>query len=487
MDATADEIGNAARAAQAAAHQFARTSAQERAAFLRRIADELLALGDSLLNRTASETGLPRPRLESERARTMNQLKMFAELVEEGSWVDARIDHALPERRPTPRPDIRRMLHAVGPVAVFGASNFPLAFSVPGGDTASALAAGCTVVVKAHPAHPGTAELAARAIIAAAAATGMPDGVFSLLNGVSPAAALSLVGHDAIEAAAFTGSFRAGRALHDVAALRSRPIAVFAEMGSANPVFILPGAVAERGAEIVRGLFESVTLGVGQFCTSPGLTFVIGDRLPGLDSLFSDAAAGAMTHSAVKTSYDANVSAALRAGASLLAQARSNQASHLDAEGRPALLATNLANWSANPRLGDEIYGPATLLVCCASAAELLAAARSLHGHLTATVHATAADLAEHATLLDVLRSKAGRLVLNGFPTGVEVCAAIHHGGPYPAAIDPRFTSVGTAAILRFARPVCYQGFPDSTLPAELQESNPRGILRWVDGQATRS
>jgi NADP-dependent aldehyde dehydrogenase len=474
-------------AALAAARPFARTLPRERAAFLRRVADELLALGDVLLNRAAIETALPAPRLESERARTTNQLRLFADLVEEGSWVDARIDHALPDRQPASRPDIRRMLHALGPVAVFGASNFPLAFSVAGGDTAAALAAGCPVVVKAHPAHPGTAELAGRAIVVAAQATAMPEGVFSLVNGVSTLVAEALVGHDAIEAVAFTGSLRAGRALYDVASQRPRPIAVFAEMGSANPVFILPGALAARGAEIARGLFASVTLGVGQFCTSPGLAFVMGDGLPELAPLFASATAGAMTHSGVTTNYRASLQAALATGARLLAEAGAGESTHPDTEGRPTLLATDLATWNANPRLGDEIYGPATLVVSCSSPGELLATARSLHGHLTATLHATEADLAEHAELLEVLRSKVGRLIVNGFPTGVEVCAAMHHGGPFPATTDPRFTSVGTTAILRFARPVCYQGFPDAALPAELQDSNPRGILRWVDGKATRS
>ncbi len=486
LEATPTEVDAAAVAAAAAAARYGRTPPEARARFLARIAKELLGLGDAWLERAGLETGLPRSRLESERDRTLNQFRMFADLVAEGSWVDARIDHALPERQPIPRPDLRRMLHPLGPVAAFGASNFPLAFSAAGGDTASALAAGCPVVVKGHPAHPGTSELATQAILAAATATGMPEGVLSLVQGASTGVGEGLVTHDAIEAVAFTGSLRAGRALHDLAAGRPRPITVFAEMGSANPVFILPGALAARGTEIAQGLFTSVTLGVGQFCTNPGLAFFVGDELPGLAPLFAASTAGPMTHAGVRARYDAEVAEVLTAGARLLARGEPNPTLDQGGAARPALLATDFPTWRAAPRLGEEIYGPTTLVVRCQSPTDFLAAARSLRGHLTATVHATEADLVEHAELLELLRAKVGRLVLNGFPTGVEVCAAMNHAGPYPACTDPRHTSVGTAAILRFVRAVCYQGFPDAALPEELQESNPRGIWRLVDGRAGR-
>lgn len=483
MDATQAEVDAAALAAAESAGRFGRTGPEARAGFLRTIAEELVGLGDAWLDRAGIETGLPRGRLESERSRTANQMRMFADLVEEGSWVDARIDHALPDRQPLPRPDIRRMLHPLGPVAVLGASNFPLAFSVAGGDTASALAAGCPVVVKAHPSHPGTSELAARAILTAAATAGMPEGTFSLLHGASPRVGESLVTHDSIEAVAFTGSLRGGRALHDAASRRPRPIVVFAEMGSANPVFILPGALATRGREIAQGLFASVTQGVGQFCTKPGLTFIVGDEVPGLAALFATSTAGPMTHGAVKARYDAEIDEAQDLGVSLLARGESDATLDGSSAARPTLLATDFPTWQATQRLGDEIYGPSTLIVQCRTPSDFLAAARSLHGHLTATLNATPGDLAENAQLIDVLRGKVGRLILNGFPTGVEVCAAMNHGGPYPASTDPRYTSVGTAAIQRFIRPVCYQGFPDVALPEELQEANPRGIWRLVDGR----
>jgi NADP-dependent aldehyde dehydrogenase len=405
--------------------------------------------------------------------------------------VDARIDLALPDREPVPKPDLRRLLVPIGPVAVFGASNFPLAFSVAGGDTVSALAAGCPVVVKAHPAHPGTSELAARAILAAAAETGMPDGVLSMVHGPSPAVGQALVAHPAIQAVGFTGSFRGGRALLYAAARRPQPIPVFAEMGSANPVFVLPDALATRGEEIAKALAASVTLGCGQFCTNPGLTFVAPSGAAAgfvarLGALLADSPAGTMAHAGIKDAYDAELETVAAIPGVSVAFRAAGRGPNAATEAQPALLLADAPVFAAHDRLGEEIYGPVTLAVRCSSKEELIAAARRLHGHLTATVHATARDLADFPELLPVLARKAGRVVLNGVPTGVEVTHAMHHGGPWPATTDPRATSVGTAAILRFARPVSFQDVPSALLPEELRDANPRGIWRLVDGRLTK-
>jgi len=484
------EIDAAARASERAFDSYAALPPGRRAEFLRAIAQQLLALGDRLLERATAETALPAARLENERARTVGQILLFAEWIEEGSWVEARIDRALPDRKPQPRPDLRRMLVPLGPVAVFGASNFPLAFSVAGGDTISALAAGCPVVVKAHPAHPGVSELSASAIRTALRETRMPEGVFSMVQGPSAEVGITLVTHPLIKAGAFTGSLTAGRTLFDAAALRPEPIPVYSEMGSANPMFVLPEALAQRGEAIARGLAASVTLGSGQFCTNPGLAFFMDSPaaetfLQRTGELLGASPPGTMVHSGIKAAYDRELeSIAALPGVAVAARARG--VGHSDSEACAALLTTDAGTWSDNPRLGSEIYGPATVAVRCASRTELLRIARSLHGHLTATVHGTEKDLSDFGDLVTVLRRKAGRLVFNGFPTGVEVCHAMQHGGPYPATTDSRSTSVGTAAITRFARPVCYQDFPAAALPEELKNENPRGIWRLVDGSFTR-
>ncbi len=489
-EATDGEIDAACEGAARAAAPYAGLAPERRAAFLEAAADAILELGEALVERTAAETALPPPRLEAERARTVGQLRLFAEVVREGSWLEARIDPALPARRP-PRPDLRRMLVPLGPVAVFGASNFPLAFSVAGGDTASALAAGCPVVVKAHPAHPGTSELVASALLAAAARAEMPDGVVSLLHGASTRVGERLVAHPAIRAVAFTGSHRGGRALFDLAARRPAPIPVYAEMGSANPVFILPRALAERGEAIAEGLAESVLRGAGQFCTNPGLTVLqsgaASERFLGkVGEVFDRSATGTMVHPGIAAGYEAALAeVAAIPGVSTLVRA-SAAGPWLQTDARAALLRASGATWSAHPRLGGEIYGPATLAVVCGDREELLAVARGLEGHLTATVHGTAEELFEYADLVAILLDKVGRLIFNGFPTGVEVGHAMQHGGPYPATTDSRSTSVGTAAIARFGRPVCWQDFPDSALPPELQDGNPRRIWRLVDGAPKR-
>ncbi|HEY1252589.1 MAG TPA: aldehyde dehydrogenase (NADP(+)) [Thermoanaerobaculia bacterium] len=491
FDASVGEIDAAARSADRAFEPYAALHAIRRAEFLRAIAQQILALGDRLLERAGAETGLPPSRLESERARTVSQILLFATLLEEGSWVEARIDRALPDRKPQPRPDLRRLLVPLGPVAVFGASNFPLAFSVAGGDTVSALAAGCPVVVKAHPAHPGTSELAALAIRTAARETRMPDGVFSMVQGAAPEIGITLVTHPLIRAAGFTGSLRAGRTLFDAGAMRPEPIPVYAEMGSSNPIFLLPGALEARGPAIATGLAASVTLGAGQFCTNPGLAVLVDSPssnglLQSVGELLGGAPAGTMVHAGIKTAYDEEIAKVARiAGVSIAARSE-RPGVFAETQAHPALMVTDVATYRDNPRLAGEIYGPATLAVRCASRPEMLQLARALHGQLTATIHAAGRDLEDFAELVAILRRKAGRLVFNGFPTGVEVCHAMHHGGPYPATTDSRATSVGTAAIHRFARPVCWQDAPQAALPEELQDANPRGIWRLVDGALTK-
>ena len=491
VDATESEIDRACSAAAAAAPAFAERPADDRAAFLEAIADEIEGLGDALIERTAAETALPLARLQGERGRTCAQLRMFGALVREGSWVDARIDHADPDRSPLPKPDVRRMLVPLGPVAVFGASNFPLAFSVAGGDTASALAAGCPVVVKGHPAHPGASELAGEAIASAARRTGQPAGVFSLLHGVGSAVGLGIVGHPAVTAVGFTGSFSGGKALFDVAVRREPPIPVFAEMGSANPVFSLPGALASRAESIAEGLAQSVTLGAGQFCTNPGIAVALESDATGafvkrLASLLGEAPAGTSVHEGIAKAYEAALVEVASLPGVVVATRSQGAGPNAATSVQPALLVTDGQSFVSHARLGAEVFGPATIAVRCASKDELLGVAESLRGHLTATLHATREDLESHRDLVGVLQRKVGRLVLDGYPTGVEVCAAMHHGGPWPATTDVRATSVGTAAILRFARPICFQGFPSEALPPELRDDNPRGIWRTVDGTLTR-
>ena len=482
-------VDRALVAAEAAFPACARTSPADRARLLRGIADRITALGPALLERAHQETALPPARLESERGRTVGQLRMFAALLEEGSWVEAIIDRGDPLRAPAPKPDLRRMLVPLGPVAVFAASNFPLAFSVAGGDTASALAAGCPVVCKAHPAHPGTAELVARAIGAAARGAGRPAGVFSLLHGWSHDVGLAMVRHPLTRAVGFTGSLRAGRALFDAAAVRPEPILVYAEMGSVNPVFLLPSALAHRAEAIAEGLAQSITLGVGQFCTNPGVVLAI--RGEGFDRLrlalagrIGTAGAGVMLYDRLSRSYAAGLARAQGRGATPLAAVAPDAG---PTRAGPALLATDAAAFLADARLREEIFGPASLLVTAADGAELLRVAEALEGQLTASIHGTEADLLAHAPLVEVLRRKAGRLIFNGFPTGVEVGHAMQHGGPYPASTDARSTSVGATAILRFVRPVCYQDFPDAALPPALRNRNALGIWRRVNGELTKA
>jgi len=490
-EASDEEVERAMSAAAEAFADFRERSPEERARFLAAIADEIEALGDTLIERTSAETGLPAARITMERGRTCGQLRLFAKVVREGSWVDARIDTALPDREPLPRPDIRRMLKALGPVVVFGSSNFPLAFSTAGGDTASAFAAGCTVVVKAHRAHPGTGELVGGAINRAAKKCGLPAGVFSMIHGGGSTVGVAMVRHPAAAAVGFTGSHAAGRALFDAAAARPHPIPVFAEMSSLNPVFLLPDAVGTRGAAIAEGLLGSFTLGVGQFCTKPGLIFalrgnVTDDFVAVLAKHVAAAPCGTMLTSDIRESFEANRSRVTSVGGVSPVAVASATAEPDRTEAQPSVALTSARQFLTQPELATEAFGPFTLLVVAEDMDQMIACARAMDGQLTATVHATDADLATAGALLAAAEQLAGRIIINGYPTGVEVCPSMNHGGPYPATTDVRYTSVGTAAMLRFARPVCYQNFADDILPRELKDANPGRIQRLVNGELTR-
>ena len=490
--ATLQELNRAAQLAAEAFPRYSQTTGKARAAFLRRIADGFEAHRDELAQRAHLETALPLPRLTGEVTRTANQFRLFASVVEEGSWVQARIDPALPDRQPLPRPDLRAMLRPLGPVAVFGASNFPLAFSVGGGDTASALAAGCPVIVKAHAAHPGTGEIAGRIIADAVAAESLPPGTFSMLFGAGVEIGAALVKHPVIRAVGFTGSLRAGRALMDAAAARPEPIPCFTEMSSANPVFVLPGALRKGPAALAQGLFGSFTLGAGQFCTKPGAIFLAESPQAlkfreELELLVKQSQPFTLLTGGIAREYDrasiarASETSAIESQASVEVE-DGTQPFHAQAR----LFTTTLDKLSSQPDLADEIFGPDTLIVRCGNTDDYLSAARALGGHLTATVLGDEEDLAANRELIQILEQKAGRVIFNGFPTGVEVTHAMVHGGPYPATSDPRFTSVGSLAIYRFARPVCFQNFPEAMLPPELQDANPLGIQRLRDGKPER-
>jgi 2,5-dioxopentanoate dehydrogenase len=490
FSAAPDEVDRAASLAHEAFATYERVSARDRGAFLRAIAANIESIIEELVERAEQETALPKARLQGETARTCGQLRLFADVVEEGSWVQARIDRGRPDRKPAPKPDIRSMLRPLGPVVVFGASNFPLAFSVAGGDTASALAAGNPVIFKGHPAHPGTSELVGHAVREAVRQCKLPEGVFSLLFDGGNRVGTALIKHPLVKAAGFTGSRVAGRILMDLAAARPEPIPVFAEMSSTNPVFILPGALRERVDNIAAALYASFTLGAGQFCTKPGLVFLpavaeASAFVRRLRESVNDSGTFHLLTSGIQSSYSTAINAR-----------RTNTSVRLLAEKQPsatggefgagaALFETDVQTFLSDETLAAEIFGPATLLVRHSNREEVLEAARKLEGHLTATIHGTDRDLEEFRDLVAILTRKVGRLVFNGFPTGVEVCHAMVHGGPYPATSDGRSTSVGSQAIFRFCRPVCYQGFPQTALPEELKDANPMHIWRLVDGEMT--
>ena len=484
---TSADVDRACSLADRDVDAFRSAPLETRAQLLEAIAQGLMDLGDVLVESAMQESGLPRPRIEGERGRTCGQLRLFASLVREGRWLNLTVDTALPERKPLPRPDLRSRRIPVGPVAVFGASNFPLAFSVAGGDTASALAAGCPVIAKSHPSHLGTSELAGRVIQQAVAACGLPEGVFSLLVGVGNELGGALVRHPAIQAVAFTGSRRGGQALVALAAARPQPIPVFAEMSSINPVFLLPAALEHRGSAIAAGLVASATLGVGQFCTKPGLVFGVDG--PAFQQ-FAAAAGAAIQTASANVMLNEGIQQAYAHGVGALGNAPGVQKlgeGAASAEGtctaQPVLFHTSASAFLADPRLEEEVFGPAALVIGCTDEAEMLAVARRLDGQLTATLHLDAEDHTLAAQLLPVLERKAGRIVLNGFPTGVEVSYAMVHGGPSPSTSDSRATSVGAMAIDRFLRPVCYQDLPDGLLPQELRDEQLRSRVHLVDGK----
>ena len=484
--ASLQDADDALQGATKAFQNYKNINKDKKAAFLRAIADEISALGEALVSRASEESGLPVARLTGELGRTTGQLRMFANLVEEGSWVNAIIDVALPERKPLPRADIRRMLVPLGPVVVFGASNFPLAFSVAGGDTASALAAGCPVVVKAHPAHLGTSALVGKAIQKAVEKTGVPAGVFSLLYDQGHDVGAYLVKHPNTHAVAFTGSFKGGKALIQLSQQREVPIPVFAEMGSINPIVLLPEALNNRGQALARQCAASIALGAGQFCTNPGLMLAI--KSPSLHVFKAELAnailetpSATMLTPGICENYSGLSTAVLKAnGVRIIAESPLvNQ--ELQSQSIARVAEVSAADFLTNKQLQEEIFGPYSLLVVADDQAELNTVVDALEGQLTATIMAEKQDLAEFPEFIDKLTGKTGRIILNGVPTGVEVSAAMQHGGPYPATNDSRFTSVGSTAVYRFVRPLAWQDWDDELLPDALKAGNPLGIYRLLD------
>ncbi len=490
-DATAEHAHDALLSADAAFDTLRSAPPADRAAFLETLAEEILALGDTLLERAHQETALPMARLTGERGRAVNQCKMFASLLREGSWLQASIDRALPDRQPLPKPDVRKVQVPIGPVVVFGASNFPFAIGVIGTDTVCALAAGCPVVVKGHPAHPGTCELLARAVYSALLKHSLPAGCFSLLHGRGNDIGLTLVKHPLTQAVAFTGSLRGGRALFDAAAARPQPIPVYAEMGSVNPVFLLPGALKERGEKIAEAYLQSVNMGVGQFCTNPAVVLGLGGpELEAFALKAGELALGVppatMLHRGIAEAYEAGSAVWHTIGGLQMIGRSGADPDHAASQAACRIFKTTLDVLENHEELRREVFGPCSIITECSDLDSLLRFAGSLEGQLTASLHGTEQDLHDFALLVRVLERKVGRIIFNGFGTGIEPCPSMHHGGPYPAATHSFFTSIGTDSIYRFVRPVCYQGFPDSELPPALQNANPTGAMRLVDGNLTR-
>ena len=471
-DATNAEINEAVVAAQAAFFELQKVSGEKLGNLLDAIATKIEAAGDILLDRAHAETALPMMRLQGERGRTCNQMRMFAQMARDGSWRQPRIDVGDPNRKP-PKPDVRTLLYGIGPVSVFGASNFPLAIGVVGTDTVCALAAGCPVIVKAHPAHPGTCEILGEIVSAAIADAGLPAGSFSMLQSNSNESGAEFVRHPGICAVAFTGSLSGGRALYDIACSRPNPIPFYAEMGSSNPVFLLPGALAERSEKIAEGYVQSVTMGVGQFCTNPAV--VLGCESESLESFISATSEAAsnyapqtMLHPGIHKAYE---SGRQRLGATDGVTQVAVSDSGADNNAHQAVCAIYSADFSVLDSADEleEIFGPTSTIYKCQSRDQMIKFASGLDGHLTATIHGTEQDLLDHADLVNILQHKVGRIVFNGFPTGIDVCNAMHHGGPYPAATHSFYTSIGHHSIYRFTKPVCFQGFPESMLPEQLK------------------
>lgn len=488
-EATTEEIDEAVSLASQAFKEFRSMSGKRKSDFLNAIADEIMALDDELISTYCSETGLPEGRAKGERGRTVFQLRSFADLVAQGDWVEASIDTAIVDRTPAPKPDLRKMNIPLGPVVVFGASNFPLAYSTAGGDTAAALAAGCPVIVKSHPMHAGTGELVASAISKAADKTGMPNGVFSNLNSSGIEVGVQLVEHPEVKAVGFTGSIRGGRALLDIASKREEPIPVFAEMGSINPVVILPEALKERGDDLAKTYAGSITLGTGQFCTNPGL--ILGIKSDALsefvNSLGKEILAkepAVMLHPNIHGAYDKNKKNAL-------SQSEINIVADYDTDvqtnfAQQAVLTVDGSTFLKNPTLHQEVFGPFSMVVQCDNVEELETIISNLEGQLTGTLIGEQGEANNYPNLVSALQNRVGRLIYNGVPTGVEVCPSMVHGGPYPASTDSRFTAVGINSIKRWVRPFSYQDWPNDLLPDELKNENPLNLLRLVNGSQTK-
>ena len=481
-----EQVNQAAEAAWQAFDIYRQIDPARRASFLETIADEILALGDTLVQRAMAESGLPQARIEGERGRTMGQLRMFADVVRAGKYLDVRIDPAMPDRAPLPRSDLRLQYIPLGPVAVFGASNFPLAFSVAGGDTASALAAGCPVIVKAHSAHPGTAELVGRAITAAIKKTGMPAGVFSLIYRSGREVGAALVEHPSIKAVGFTGSRSGGVALMNIAAARKEPIPVYAEMSSINPVFLMPNKLATQAETIAKGFVGSLVMGAGQFCTNPGLVVTLNGE--GTDAFVNTVMSEIQSHGS-QTMLTPGIYQAYCQGVAKLAD---NTSVELVGKGhdsdapnqcQPHVFKTSAEAFLADTSMEDEVFGSTSLVIQCQNLNEYNAVAEHLEGQLTATIQMTDEDVEAVRSLLPILERKVGRILCNAYPTGVEVCHAMVHGGPFPATSDSRTTSVGSAAIDRFVRPVCYQDLPAGLQPAAIQDANPLNVPQLLDGK----
>jgi alpha-ketoglutaric semialdehyde dehydrogenase len=487
--ATPEEVNRAMDLAARDFYEYARIPAPQRAGFLMAITEEIMALGEELLERAHLETGLPMARLQGERARTINQLTQFADLIREGSWVDACIDTAIPDRTPAPKPDIRKMSVPIGPVIVFGSSNFPFAYSVAGVDTGPALAAGNPVIVKAHAAHPGVSDLTAQAIVTAARKTGMPEGVFSMLYDDGFEVGSALVKHPFSKAVGFTGSFKGGMALYNMAQLREEPIPVFTEMGSVNPVVILPDYLKNQGVQLAKTLAGSVTVGAGQFCTNPGLVFVT--QSEGLDEFeenykkgISDIPPATMLTAGICKSYFQRRDDAM-SQEHVTELAISDLKSSDQNQSQAAIARVTGTDFIQNPKLHEEVFGPFSLLIVCKDTDELLAAVSHLKGQLTASLMADEQEALHYPALIQKLMLICGRFIMNGVPTGVEVCPSMHHGGPFPATTDSHYTSVGRHSILRFIRPQSYQDWPDQLLPLELKNDNPLKINRLVNNEMT--
>ena len=475
---------------QGAFHVYSYIDKDKRALFLDEIANEIINLGDGLIERCCLETGLPEARIIGERDRTVFQLNMFGSLVRDGSWLEASIDPAKPERQPIPKPDIRRMLIPIGPVVVFAASNFPLAFSTAGGDTASALAAGNPVIVKAHSSHPGTSTLIASAIIKAAKNCEMPDGVFSMLYGSGRIIGQALIKHPSVKAAGFTGSRTAGRILFDIASQRDEPIPFFAEMGSINPTIILPEAMKNMPEKIANLLAGSINLGAGQFCTNPGLLLMMKsdgyDRfIDELNNTISLSEPAVMLNENIYNSYETNKRSLLNEpNVNLIAKSKNIKSD--PNIGIPTLASVDAITFLKNDNLSDEIFGPFSLIVQCSNKDELKMVIEKMEGQLTATIFSEPSEISDFKLIIDTLKHRVGRIIYNGVPTGVEVCESMQHGGPYPASSDSRFTSVGTGAIKRFTRPIAFQNCSDGDLPDELKNANPLNIWRIVNKSLMR-